>query len=171
MMSLGTSISIGLLVLWTATIAMAAGLNGWKDGQQESDEAAGAACTGGDPFTLSGFAGNSTHDGCYMISCSNSNLWLYTLNGQEESLGGLIVSAPEHDDSTHLVSPNVLRRLCLGACEGKKKYNKSTSTFTVTHEKNATYSITPGRDIGLGGLIMDGRRSFTRLACPCNHWS
>ena len=116
MMSLGTYISIGILVLCTATIAMAAGLKGWTTVHQESDEAVEAACTGGDPFTLSGFAGNSTHDGCYMSSCSSPNRRLYTLNGQDESLGGLIVSAPENVESTYLVSPNVLGCLCLGAC-------------------------------------------------------
>lgn len=91
---------------------MATGLKGWTTVHQESDETVRAACTDGDPFTLSGYAGNSTHDGCYMISRSNPDVRLYTLNGQDKSLGVLVVSAPEHVDSTYLVSPNVLG--CLG---------------------------------------------------------
>lgn len=136
---------------------MAASLKGWTTVRQESDETVQAACMDGDPFTLSGFAGNSTHDGCYIISCSNPNLRLYTLNGQDESLGGLIVSAPEQVESTYLVSPNVLGCLCLGAYVKRvRRYNESTPIFEITQEENATLVPVDDSSIGLGSLIMDG---------------
>ena len=104
----------GVLALAAALALEVVGVQGRFRWRRNSDEAGtgfavipaapGLGCLVGDQFTLTGFPGKTAYDGCYMGSRSEHGFPHYTLNGQQtESSGGLIVSAPDYDNSSQLV--------------------------------------------------------------------
>ncbi|CAM9724555.1 unnamed protein product [Ascophyllum nodosum] len=104
----------GVLALTAALALEVVGVQGRFRWRRNSDEAGtgfavipaapGLGCLVGDQFTLTGFPGKTAYDGCYMGSRSEHGFPHYTLNGQQtESSGGLIVSAPDYDNSSQLV--------------------------------------------------------------------